>query len=71
MVSWPVSTRDNKPENDNATILDRLEALLDQPTSYPIAPATPCISAPSPPFLRYSTNGTCAARTKSDFCVVL
>ena len=24
MVTWPVSTRVNKPENDDATILDRL-----------------------------------------------
>jgi putative SOS response-associated peptidase YedK len=24
MVTWPVSTRDNKPENDDAMILDRL-----------------------------------------------
>ena len=24
MVTWPISTRVNKPENDDATILDRL-----------------------------------------------
>jgi putative SOS response-associated peptidase YedK len=27
MVSWPVSTRLNKPENDDATVLDRIEGV--------------------------------------------
>jgi putative SOS response-associated peptidase YedK len=28
MVSWPVSTRLNKPENDDPAILDRVEAAI-------------------------------------------
>jgi len=27
MVRWPVSTRVNKPENEDSTILDRVEAI--------------------------------------------
>jgi putative SOS response-associated peptidase YedK len=28
MMSWPLGTRVNKPENDDAAILDRVEAVV-------------------------------------------